>query len=123
MPQTIPFIVPLTFALSANGQGTLSYSVPQQWKVHIKKIWQDSTGAFDFVGLQNNNGLQYTSATVNTPIPSSFVQQPDTADISFNEFEIPIDLDGGQILNVLVKDTSGSGNTVNLLLSGVADIT
>lgn len=118
---TIPFLIPIQATVTANQQANLQYTVPQNWKLHIGKMWFSSTGIFRINLLQDNSGINYTSATQSAPIDSVFLQNPQNSNLSFQGFYVPIDLDGGKQIIILVQDTSGAGNTIKALLSCTAD--
>jgi len=119
--KTIPFLIPLSVLLTANGVGNLSFSVPQNWILHIRQWWFTSTGIFRINQLQDSTGVNYTNATQSIPIPSTFLQNPGNAFIAHNSFLSPIDLDGGKSIIIQVQDTSVAGNTVSALLNCLVD--
>ncbi len=119
--KTIPFLIPLTVVLAANGVGNLSFAVPQNWILHIRQWWFTSTGIFRINQLQDSTGVNYTNATQSVPIPSTFLQNPGNAFLSINTFLHDIDLDGGKSIIIQVQDTSVAGNTINAVLNCMVD--
>lgn len=117
--KTYSFLIPLSVTVSANAQGTLIYVVPQTAILTIKGwIWK-STDTFAVVSIQDNTGIQFTNAIINTPIDSDFLPKKDTPNDVMYNFPLEIELDGGKSLNIGVLDTSGSGNTIQAMLYGI----
>lgn len=113
----IPYWIPVSLALAANGIGNLSYTVPQQWILHVYKVFFTSTAAFRINQFIDSTGISYTNASQGTPIPSTFLSVPTTANISLLDLMHSLDLDGNKTLTIQVQDTSAAPNTINSVWS------
>ena len=118
----IPFAVPLSATLAANGSIDLSYQIPNTWKLHVNKWFQHSTGAFSIYDIRDSTGKRYTNASVTVPILNTFIQDPTTQNRGFKDWSLEFYIDGNLTFSISVKDTTGSTNTINMLLVGSVDI-
>ena len=104
--------------LGANATGTAEFRVDEGTAFKAKKLWIVSTGAFDITGIRDNRGNHYTNASSTEPIPSTALNKPQTAGEGVGEFPLELELAGGDVLYIDFKDTSGSSNTLNIILEG-----
>lgn len=114
-----PFLIVLQSVLLANGTGTMSYTVPNGESLEISSLVFQSTGTFAVTDIRNSASLHYTNASASIPIPSAVLPSSANNFNSIGEFISNIKLGGGDIIYFDVKDTSGAGNTVNIVLSAV----
>src|SRR5438045_4084118 len=115
------FLIPLSKALAGYGQGTLSYSVPQNAVLHLQGWQWKATAGFNVIGFGDNTGIQFTTATQTEPIDSAFLPVAATPNDFLFNLPMIIDLIGGYQVIINLLDTSGNNNTVKLLLYGVID--
>jgi hypothetical protein len=117
----IPFFIPLNVVLGANAIGNLIYSVPSLWIVHMLQMFFTSTAAFRINAINDSTGVNYSTASQSTPILSSFLSIPTTANIGLLNLQKSLDLDGNKSLVIQVQDTSGAGNTINCVINAMAE--
>lgn len=118
MAITVPFFFRLQVVLTANNTGQMSYTVSANEKVEIYSILQKATGAYDFQGISDSRGINYTNASPGSALDRDFFQNVGSSNRGLMEFKDPIILEGGTILYFNVIDTSAAGNTVELMLVG-----
>ncbi len=112
----LSFYIVATEVLTGNASVALKHTVSRNEQLLIHGMFMDSTGAFEVTDISDDSGRNYTNANASTPIPSKFFQDPDTHLDRLQRFEPPILIDGGDSFNVGVADTTGSSNTVTLIL-------
>lgn len=108
--------------LTANSQDSLQYTPGPTETFYITGWRFVSTGIFDIIDVRNSEQFKYTQASVTNPIQSTMVQDPRNAFLGDKEFDPPLMIEKSQTFSVDVKDTSGAGNTVRMLLIGYKDI-
>lgn len=118
---TIPYLVTIPISVSSNQIGNGSFNVPQNWKLELRSMYAQSTGAFDITNITSNDGTQYSNATQSTPLDGSFFD-PTNVNQGDSPSLLPtlLELEGGSSIQVQIKDTSGSTNTVKVMFSGIA---
>lgn len=114
-----PFLIPLQTTLTANGRASLSYQVPNNEEIEIRDMLISSTGAFDLISINQSGGLFFSNASEGVPIKSTHLQNAANQNNHISPFPIPLVVKAGNSIEFALKDTSGAGNTVNLLLSVV----
>jgi hypothetical protein len=117
-----PYIIPIKVVLTANAPGVLSYTVNPGETVTVQHWLWSSTGAFSIFGLSISNTEFITNANQSTPILSTFLQQIATANLNHRDFDVPWVVPQTQQIVISVLDTSGAGNTVNVLLWGSREL-
>lgn len=115
----IPFLIPLTVVLTASATGVMTYPVSTNEKLNIHEIRQKSTGAFNITGITDSRGRSYTSATPSVAVDSDFIADNPSPNIALFKLPIPLFVDGSMSINIQVQDTSGAGNTIEILLVGI----
>lgn len=110
------FLVRMSVVLLANAEGALNYFVDDKENLEINGIYQKSTGAFDIVSISGGGGRQYSNAKGGDTLDGNFIQDVEETKIGFSKFPEPIILPGGVKFEIIVKDTSGAGNTVEMML-------
>jgi len=118
MPATTPFLYVDKVTLAANGTGTASFQVDAGHEAKIKRMWFVSTGSFDIIEIRDSAGNSYSTASTDKPIPSSALNKPQTAGGGVGEFDPPLYIAPMTVLYIDLKDTSGSSNTVQVILEG-----
>lgn len=118
----IPYQLLAQISLTASGQGTFTYPVPQGQKLNIDEMVFTSTGIFNLVGLSNSNGLQYTNATPAQGIPSANFANGANNFNAIKDFRPDLVINGGEQLIITVLDTSVAINVIKLLLNCSRDL-
>lgn len=105
----------LSTTLTANGDGALTYSVPTNEELHVRKIIVKKTGTFEVTNIRPGGGVNLTNASSSNPIPGEVF--PDVANDYNNLGNLPKDmmLYGGSNLQIDLSDTSGASNTVTFV--------
>lgn len=119
MPQRIPFDFVLQYVLAGNGIAQQVYSVPPGEDFEIDEFRFASTGAFSITAMKTSDGLAMTNATQSVGIPSTALQAGNSPNIGLRQFAEPLLVKGGLSFILEIKDTSGAGNTINAVFSGV----
>lgn len=114
-----PFFVELKETVGANSTATLSYQVAANEQLTIKAMRQKSTGTCDITQIRDSRGVSYSNADATEALPLELIA--DLADSNNGLLGLPIDLvvPGATTIYFDLKDTSGAGNTVHLILIGV----
>lgn len=120
---TFPFFLQFQYVLTANGTGTVQYPVPPNEKLELSELRFVSTGAFSVTDIRDSTGKHFTNASSAVPILSTLLQNAQNGYISAKDFDVPLEVGGNVTFYMDLKDTSGAGNTVNLLLTGVKTTT
>lgn len=115
MENEFPFLLILQSALTANGTGTMSYSVPPAEDLYIYEWYFTGTGAFSITNVRNSNGRIYSNTSSAIAIPSTMLAMGNTTVQRFNQLVAPLKISGSEQLLIDIIDTSGSGNTVRML--------
>lgn len=113
---TYPFIIELDATIAANGTTTLNYNVGPNEQIDVHEFRFDSTGTFGINDIRDNQGNHFTNATPTNPIPSINLQDAALSTIGIKQFPIPLTIKGSTALQIEVKDSSGSSNTVKFTL-------
>lgn len=111
-----PQLIVLQATLTANGTGTLTYTVDPSEEFRVTGWIWDSTGTFEITDIRSSNGISYTNALSNKTIPSSVLAQANTNNNLIGAFPVPLILKDNNVLNIDITDTSGAGNTVKVIL-------
>lgn len=119
---SIPYMAILQVVLGANSTGTMTYQIPVNEALHIKQLEVQSTGTFIIYDIRNSQGYHFTNASQAIGILNTFIQPGNNANAAFNQFMNELLVDKGSSIYFDVKDTSGAGNTVNLLLNCIRDV-
>ncbi len=112
------YMLILQLVLAANGTGTLQFPMPQGEFLELDQMVFSSTGAFAITDIRDSSGNHFTNASVAVALPSTVLASGANNNNALKDFFKNIFIDGGNILYVDVKDTSGAGNTVNLAFMG-----
>lgn len=118
---TRPFFLQLTKVLTANASGTPSFLAPPDETYTFNQIRLISTGAFDITDIKDSAGKHYTNASVSEPIKSTHFQSGASPNIGFQELAADLVLKGNLALYFDLKDTSGAGNTIIIVLNGMVE--
>lgn len=118
----IPYLELAQVVLAANGTGTFSQPIPNTQKLSLKEWVYSSTGAFQVTGIRDSSGRNYTNASPSIPIPSALLPSAANNFNAIHWFEPELVIPGNIILYIDFKDTSGAGNTINLLLRGKLEV-
>lgn len=120
---SIPFFLRLQGVIAAGG-GTASpnYQVAMLQTLHLNDIVWTSTGIWGFYSIRNTNGRQYTNASQAVPLSSAFFQNGGSPNIGIIHLPYELTVMGGDGIFFDIIDTSGAGNTVNLMLVGSLDL-
>lgn len=111
-----PYFLELQAVLTANGTATVSQPIPTGESWDIMGLRQQSTGAFVITDIRDSRGVHYTNASASTPIPNDYFQDTASPNLQQSEFPIKLSIPPAIIFYIDLKDTSGGGNTVNLIL-------
>lgn len=116
-----PYTFPRQVILTANNSGNIIIinSLSLTFRAH-RWIWK-STGIFNLVDISINNSTHLTDASVSNPINSAFLQQQASPNFNWDRFEIELIVNPQETLQFAVVDTSGAGNTVQVILVGIMD--
>lgn len=109
-------LVLLQQVLTANGTGSPSYTVPSNETLTIREVRKTSTGTFQITGIRDSGSRFYTNASAAVPLPSEYFQDVKSPNIGNTELNPPIEIAGGATFYFDIKDTSGAGNTVSIML-------
>lgn len=112
-----PYLVNLSVVVGANEQATLTHSLSNTEELTIVGIRQQSTGAFSITNIRNSDGMAYTNANFNNPIEGGFISDAANQFNGLQEFPIPLVVGKGMTLFFDLLDTSGSGNTIRIVLA------
>lgn len=112
----ITFLIRMQVILLANAEGALEYFVNDGEQLEIYSIYQKSTGAFDIIDFKTGGSTQQSNASAGDPLDNEFIQDVQSPNIAFSQFVQPIIVRGGTKVSLRVKDTSGAGNTVEMML-------
>lgn len=113
-----PFIFTDTVVLTASATATVRLPVSNGEKGFYGKLYFVSTGAFNVTGLRSDNSISYSDASAENPLTSTTLQNAANANRSLEGFDLKLDLEGPNALNIDITDTSGSGNTVRISVVG-----
>lgn len=116
-----PYQLVLSSTLAALATGTMNYPIPNNEGLQLGQLYFVSTGAFSITDIRDSAGKHYTNASPSNPIPSTLLQNAQTAYESLRNLPIPIVIEGGKTLYVDIVDTSNAPNTVKLLFNGIRD--
>lgn len=116
-----PYILIEQAVLTGNGTGTVSYTVSNQERLRIYEIFQQATGAFNITDIRDSTGNHFTNASANVEIPSILIASGANGYNHLGKFPIPIELAGGVTIYIDLEDTSGSGNTIDIIAMCVQD--
>ena len=119
---SVPYFLQLNAVLGAAGTGTLSFTVPKNEGLQLRQVRFSSTGAFNVTDIRDSAGQHYTNASSANPIPSTELQNAASANIGIQALDIELNLVGGVTFYVDLVDTSGAGNTVRVLFTGVREL-
>ena len=108
--------------LAGNGRGSAQFQTGGLQDFTAHEIWIKSTGAVSHENLRDTAGMQYANASVDKPILSTMLNKPQTEGGGFYEFKVPLYLGPDMILYIDLFDTSGSSNTIYLLINGVRKV-
>jgi hypothetical protein len=116
MAMTVPFWVKLEATLTANGTGTLSYNIDpsEEWEF-LDWLWT-STGTFEITGIRASNGINFSNVLSTNTIPSTLLPKGADDNHALRGFPVPMRIKENNILYIDIVDTSGSGNTVEVVL-------
>lgn len=113
-----PYLLQLAAVLTNGGTGTVSYTVPANEELDLFQLFAVATGAFSITDVRDSAGNHYTNAAAANPIPSTLLSTPTNNYNVFQDFPVPIHIEGAKIIYIDVIDTSGAGNTVRMMLPG-----
>src|SRR6185369_2287756 len=114
----IPYLLLAKVTLASNGQGTFTYPVPQGQTLTLREMYFSSTGAFSVIGLYDANGINYSNVSSSAGIPSTVLASGANNNNALKDLIPDLVVVGGNQINLLLLDTSGSGNTVNFVFNG-----
>lgn len=113
-----PFYVVIPITLTANGENSGEYDVGQGNVLTIKRILQKSTGGADIIQFTDSFGNNFGNISASAPLDiNAFTDIGADNNVPPN-LPDPIVIKGNGKLQFRLKDTSGSGNTVYLYLTG-----
>lgn len=104
--------------VGSNAQTTLSLDVSSGQEFEIHRIQQSSTGAFDILDIVNQFGNNLSNASSSNPIDGNFFSDINTDNNVPTDLPFPINIPNNGQIQFIVKDTSGSSNTIEIYLSG-----
>jgi hypothetical protein len=113
---TTPFLIYLEAAAAGNGQVTLSYTVNMGEKITILDVLQDGTGEFLIQEIRTGGALRYTDRGTSQGIPRSVFKELAQPNLGFDFMEYPLVVVGNQEIFFDCLDTSGSSNTIRIVL-------
>lgn len=113
-----PYMVVLPVVLTAGGTGTGSYTVPANEQLELYQLFVTSTGVFSITDIRDSAGNHYTNGAAANPIPSVLLSAAPNNYNVFQDFPVPILIEGAKIIYIDVIDTSAAPNTVRLFLPG-----
>lgn len=113
----IPFTLILQAVLTNGGTATVSYPVPPGETLLIKDMVFASTGAFNIYGIRDSSGRNYTNASLSVEIPSTVLASGANNNNHIPPFDIPLIVEGSTTIYFDLEDTSGAGNTVDLVFT------
>ncbi|RLI86447.1 MAG: hypothetical protein DRP01_04235 [Archaeoglobales archaeon] len=117
MPER-PYLWVESVDLAANGRGTVMFAQDANEEFHVNRIWFESTGAFAIESIRDGTGQYYTNASPDTPIPSTMLDLPQTTNGGIGKMPIELTILPAVALYIDLVDTSGSANTVKVVLEG-----
>lgn len=113
-----PYVLVLQAVALANSTATAFYALPPNEKLSLHDVRRSATGAFSITDIRKSGGEHLTNASASTPILSTQIQDGSSPNIGFTDFGGELEIEGGETFYIDVKDTSGSGNTINLFFTG-----
>lgn len=118
----IPYILQLQATLTANGTGTLTYTVPNNEELDLREWQWSSTGTFGITGMRTTGGNNLTNASNNVYIPNTHLPMAVAETNNLGKFHEPLVIKGGSTLQVDLLDISGGGNTVKASFNGIRKV-
>jgi len=116
-----PFLHVLETSLGANGTGTISLIVPNSEKLIVHGLRFVSTAGFNVTDIRTTDGKHYTNASNAVEIPSSMLGNAANGNNTILEFKTPLIVQGGLSLTIDLEDSSGSANSVTMLLDCIKE--
>lgn len=113
-----PYILISRVVLPGNTRGTVRFSIGLTEEFNGERMWFRSTGAFSVEAIKDNTGVDYSNATVDTPIPSTMLFATQFTGEGIGRFAIPLYLAPGTTLEIALLDISGAQNTINIAIEG-----
>lgn len=112
-----PFFLALNVVLTANQTSDITFLVPAQQRLRIKKWYWTSTGAFSLLDVRTATNIRYINANASQPLLSTHLPAPTSSNLS-NQLPDTLELviEPNQSVAFTVLDTSGAGNTIRLSL-------
>ena len=118
----IPYILQLQVTLTASGQGTLTYTVPNNEELDLREWVFSSTGVFGITGIRVTGGNTLTNASNNQYIPNTHLPMAVAETNNISKFYEPLIIKGGSTLQIDLLDTSVAGNTVKCSIAGIRKV-
>lgn len=104
--------------LGANGRGTITLQGGEGETFTLNKVFFNSTGAFRVIRFRTSSGSEYISDQNGNGIPSTFFSGNSQPLEGVSTLPVPVDIAPAELLYFEVQDSSGSTNTVDVLLVG-----
>ena len=118
----IPYILELEVTLAGSGQGTMTYTVPRNERLELRKMVHTSTGAFEVTAIDVSGANALTNASVADAIPSENLLDGADDYHGIGIFDPPIVIEGGGQIDIQLTDISTSSNVVKITFEGQRDI-
>lgn len=114
-----PYVVQRNVTIAAaGGVGAVQIAVPTQQSIIFDMVVWVATSAWGFYEISNSNGRKYTDATQAAPIPSTSFQNGGSPNIGVLKWPYSISLVGNDVLNFMIVNGVGAGNTIQLSFFG-----
>lgn len=113
-----PFWFTDTVALSGNGTGTLRLPVSAGEKATFRRTQFVGTSTFSITDIRDDSGQRFSNANSTDPITNTLLNDAGTDFSGIANFDPALELEGPGGLNIDLLDTSGSANTVRVVIEG-----
>ena len=116
-----PFRVPLNVTLSANGQDTLTHNVGLNEKYTVQSMYQKTADTTDITDMSDSYGRKFGTMTPANPMDINVICDLASDNNVDPRLPTPMVLESNTSLYITVKDSSGNGGAVQIVLEGVLD--
>jgi len=113
-----PYVLIGATTLSANARGTIRFAMGLSEEFNGVRIWAKSAGDFRIEGIRDNTGLDYTNASVDTPIHRDMLKLTQITGEGIGELPIPLYIAPGKSIDFSLLDVSGASNLVRIAIEG-----
>jgi len=113
-----PFWFTDTISVAANGSTTAVIPISEGETMRLRRVQFISTSTFNITGLKDASGNPFSNASASDPIPSTTLNNAATNFSGISNFNPPLEIKGPGSLNFDILDTSGSTNTVRVVIEG-----